>query len=113
LTMDAASTPPSVELLNLWNAQRSWAYELANSIAKESPDEPHRQVVLLIAERIFATQERNADLAYAHPDELLEDLFVVQNSLINAGDARRAYGDLQDLIWQVQTFGFHLAELEV
>jgi phosphoenolpyruvate carboxylase len=30
-----------------------------------------------------------------------------------AGAARGAYGELQHLAWQVQTFGFHLAELEV
>ena len=30
-----------------------------------------------------------------------------------AGAARSAYGELQHLIWQVETFGFHLAELEI
>src|SRR5699024_582841 len=49
----------------------------------------------------------------SNPGELIADLKVVQDSLIAAGDERRAYGDLQDLIWQVETFGFHLAELEV
>ncbi len=29
------------------------------------------------------------------------------------GAARQAYGHLQQFIWQVETFGFHLAELEV
>jgi len=113
LTMDAVSTPPSEALVKLWNSQRSWASELSAKIAKESPDEPHRQVTLMIAERINATLTRNADLAYANPGELIADLTVVQDSLIAAGDERRAYGDLQDLIWQVETFGFHLAELEV
>ena len=45
--------------------------------------------------------------------ELEADLAVVQRSLAEAGATRSAYGDLQRLIWQVQTFGFHLAELEV
>ena len=30
-----------------------------------------------------------------------------------AGAPRQAYGELHDLIWQVQTFGFHLADLEI
>ena len=34
-------------------------------------------------------------------------------SLAAAGAARQAYGELQHLIWQAETFGFHLAELEV
>ncbi len=37
----------------------------------------------------------------------------MQRSLEAAGATRVAFGDLQKLIWQVQTFGFHLAELEV
>lgn len=113
LTVDAQTTPPSEELKNLWITQRSWAGELATQIAKDSPDEPHRQVVLMIQERIKATLARDVDLAYQTPEELIEDLHVVQRSLVEAGDPRLAYGQLQDLIWQVETFGFHLAQLEV
>jgi len=112
LTLDAATTPPSPELEALWNRQRRMAEELTADIAGRSPDEPYRRVMLTIAERIAATRKRDADLAYGSPDELLDDLRVVQDSLA-ASDPRRAYGDLQSLIWQVETYGFHLAELEV
>jgi phosphoenolpyruvate carboxylase len=37
----------------------------------------------------------------------------VQHSLAAAGAQRSAYGELQHLVWQVETFGFHLAELEI
>ena len=60
-----------------------------------------------------ATRRERAGLAYRRPDELLERPALVQDSLVAAGDARAAYGELQHLVWQVQTFGFHLAELEV
>src|SRR5690625_3537740 len=113
LTMDAQTTPPSEELTSLWMTQRSWAAEISAKITKDSPDEPHRQVMLMISERIKATLARDADLAYHQPGDLIEDLLVVQRSLVEAGDSRLAYGDLQDLIWQVETFGFHLAQLEV
>ena len=43
----------------------------------------------------------------------MHDLEVVQASLVAARAERQAYGHLQHLVWQVQTFGFHLAELEV
>ncbi len=69
--------------------------------------------LLLLARRIAATRTRDADLAYRDPEQLLADLRVVQESLVAAGAARQAYGHLQQLIWQVETFGFHLAELEV
>ena len=37
----------------------------------------------------------------------------MQDSLVAAGDARAAHGELQDVVWLLRTFGFHLAELEV
>lgn len=113
LTLDAMTTPPSDALLALWQRLRSADEEAAVEIAKRSPNEPHRRLLLLIARRITATRTRDADLAYRDPEQLLDDLAVVQQSLIQAGAARHAYGELQGFIWQVQTFGFHLAELEV
>ncbi|WP_425503863.1 phosphoenolpyruvate carboxylase [Ruania alkalisoli] len=113
LTLGADTTPASEELEGLWNRQRQLSTELTDEVAGKSPNEPYRRVMLVIAERIAATRRRDADLGYDQPEELLADLSVVQSSLVAAGDARQAYGDVQDLIWQVQTFGFHLAELEV
>jgi phosphoenolpyruvate carboxylase len=52
-------------------------------------------------------------LAYAGPAEFIADLRLVQRELALAGAVRQAYGELQHLLWQAETFGFHLAELEV
>jgi len=113
LTLDAQTTPATAELEALWNRHRRMSTELTADIATRSPNEPYRRVLLMIAERIKATRLRNADLAYADAEELLADLRVVQDSLTQVGEKRKAYGPVQDLIWQVETFGFHLAELEV
>lgn len=113
LTLEDSGTVPSAELLALRQRQRSLDGTLSDFAASESPSEPHRAALLFVAERIAATQARNADLQYSSPDELESDLAVVQGSLVAAGAPRAAYGDLQTLIWQVETFGFHLAELEV
>ncbi|WP_370517419.1 phosphoenolpyruvate carboxylase [Pseudactinotalea sp. HY160] len=113
LTLDATTTAPSPELTKLWNTQRSLAVEVADEIAAGAPEEPHRQVMGMVAERLAATRARDADLAYPSPEALLADLRTVQDSLVTAGEVRRGYGELQDLIWQVETFGFHLAEFEV
>ncbi|PFG19994.1 phosphoenolpyruvate carboxylase [Serinibacter salmoneus] len=113
LTLDAATTPPSRAVLDLLERHRDLSEELATAIEERSPGEPYRQVLLFMAGRIKATRERNADLAYHGPEEFLEGLRLVQSSLAEAGDGRSAYGELQHLIWQVETFGFHLAELEV
>jgi phosphoenolpyruvate carboxylase len=113
LTLDGATTPPSAALLALWQRLKAADEEAAKEIAKRSPDEPHRRILLMIARRIEATRERNADLAYRDPEHLLADLRVVQDSLVQAGAPRQAYGHLQQLLWQVETYGFHLTELEV
>jgi phosphoenolpyruvate carboxylase len=69
--------------------------------------------LLLAAHRVAATRRRNADLSYRAADELLADLRAIQLSLAAAGATRQAYGELQHLIWQVESFGFHLAQLEI
>ncbi|WP_010523742.1 phosphoenolpyruvate carboxylase [Nesterenkonia sp. F] len=113
LTLDDRYTSPSAELDGLWGRQKQLSEELTARAVEHSPREPHRQVLLAIAGRLAATRERDADLAYTVPQELIDDLRVVQRSLEAGGAKRAAFGDLQELIWQVETFGFHLAELEV
>lgn len=113
LTLDAATTPPSPALVALWQRLKAADEDAAKEIAKRSPDEPHRRILLLLARRIEATRLRNADLAYTDPEQLLADLRVVQDSLVQGGAPRQAYGHLQQLLWQVETYGFHLTELEV
>ena len=112
LTLDAEGTPPSTAVEALWTAFERAQPELAAAIAKRSPDEPHRRVVLSLAHRVHATRVGGDD-AYAAPEELLADLRTVQSSLATAGAARHAFGSVQHLIWQVETYGFHLTELEV
>ncbi len=113
LTLDAGLTPPSAELLAGLENDAAAHTALLADLAVTSPGEPHRQKLLLIAARVAATRTRDADLAYSDPAELLTELRVVQSSLAAADAVRVAYGEVQHLIWQVQTFGFHLAELEV
>ena len=84
LTLDASTTPPSDALLGLWQRLKAADEDAATEIAKRSPNEPHRRIVLLIARKISATRARDADLAYTDPEELLADLRVVQDSLVQA-----------------------------
>jgi phosphoenolpyruvate carboxylase len=113
LTLDSRSTPAAPGVRQLLDDAKAANPELVDELLVRSPDEPHRAALLLAAERVGATRRRNADLAYGAPEELIDELRVVQKSLAAAGARRQAYGELQDLIWQVESFGFHLAELEV
>ncbi|GAA3132177.1 phosphoenolpyruvate carboxylase [Streptosporangium carneum] len=113
LTLTASYTPASPELAAALASAENDHPELVSEMATRSPQEPHRQWLLFVAARIRATRQRGLDLAYRSPEELLADLRTVQESLVAADAPRQAYGEVQHLIWQVETFGFHLAELEV
>ena len=112
LTLDALSTPPSDQLVNLWSHQVEMSEELTARALGISASELHRAAMLVIAERLRATIERTADVMYASAEDCIADLHVVQASLARAGATRAAYGPVQRIIWQVQTFGFHLVEME-
>jgi phosphoenolpyruvate carboxylase len=113
LTLSAEDAPPSEALVDLWARQRALAGIAADELEQRSHTEPHRRALLFVTRRIVATRTRDADLAYAGPDELLAELRIIQSSLRAGGAERAAAGELQHLIWQVETFGFHLADLEV
>jgi len=112
LTVSDDDTPPSEAVRALYNKLRSMAPNVGTEVAAEVPGETHRAVLMMIVARLQATRTRNADLAYDNAEQLLRDLRTVQDSLVEAGARRVAYGQLQRLIWQVETFGFHLAEHE-
>ncbi|MGM1017539.1 MAG: phosphoenolpyruvate carboxylase [Actinomycetota bacterium] len=112
LTLDADDTPPSAAASALWQEFLASDAEAAAEIAARSPHEPHRRIMLMLARRIAATRLETPG-GYDAPEGLLEDLRVVQDSLAAAGARRHAFGGIQHVIWQVQTYGFHLTELEV
>jgi phosphoenolpyruvate carboxylase len=113
LSQHETLVPPTRELRAALDADLSAFPKALGAIARAAEGQPHRQKVLLAAERIRATRTRDADLAYRTPAELLTDIQLVQSSLAAAGAERSAYGELQHLVWQIETFGFHLAELEI
>ncbi len=113
LTAYSNLTPADPALLDAISEARAGQPTLMGEITQRSPNEPHRQLLLLATARLRATRERDADLAYTGAEEFLADLRLVQDSLAAAGANRQAYGELQHLVWQAETFGFHLAELEI
>ena len=113
LTADRGSTPASRALTLALEQDAVAMPDRFAEIATGSPGEPHRQKMLVITERVRATRSGRREHAYNGPEELIADLRMVQDSLAAAGAKRAAYGELQHVIWYAQTFGFHLAELEV
>ena len=88
-------------------------------LRRRFPDEPYRQHLGAIAERLRRTRAaltgETAPRAGSYRDAgaFDADLAMLQAALVADGLARVAWGELADLRWQVATFGFHLASLEV
>ncbi len=51
--------------------------------------------------------------SYQYSSELFEDLKILQNSLVSYGAKSIAYSDVREAVRQVETFGFHLAHLDI
>ncbi|MEX0754663.1 MAG: phosphoenolpyruvate carboxylase [Actinomycetota bacterium] len=112
LSASERHVPPSPELLTSLEEDARDFPALAKSLTRKLPDAPHRRKLALSAERLVPTRSGISD-GYTSPASLLADLRIVQRSLADGGAARLAYGELQHLVWQVETFGFHLASLEL
>ena len=113
LTLYEPVTPASAGLCRALDVAAAAHPELIAEISARSPQEPYRTYLLYAAARLAATRKRHANLAYPGPADFVADLRLVQDSLAAAGARQQAYGELQHLIWQAETFGFHLAELEI
>jgi len=118
LTVHAPGLPADSELGAALAAAHARYPQLAAEVAARSPQEPYREFLLLAAQRLRATRlaaslTAPGDLAYRSAAEFTSDLLLLQRALAAAGARRQAYGELQRLIWQAETFGFHLAGLEV
>jgi len=93
--------------------------DLDATLRRRFPDEPYRRRFGAIAERLRRTRHHlTGDPGptggrYESPTDLLGDLDVIQRALAADGLVRVATGTVQDFRWQVETFGFHLAQLEV
>jgi phosphoenolpyruvate carboxylase len=95
------------------------APDVIRDLERRFPDEPYRQRLGAIGMRLrrtraFLTEEAGPVTGrYGSPEELIDELDELAVALERAGLARVAHGEMQDLRWQVATFGFHLASLEV
>jgi phosphoenolpyruvate carboxylase len=93
--------------------------ETDRQLRRRFPDEPYRQRFGFIAERLRRTRAalvgEPAPLTgrYGSADELDAELAEVQDALVADGLERVAWGEVAELRWQVGTFGFHLASLEI
>ena len=120
-TVSAATLSPQVArpLANRLARDAEALPETDRQLRRRFPDEPYRQRFGFMAERLRRTRVALTDDAgprsgrYADAAELDAELADIQAALAADGLSRVAWGDVAELRWQVATFGFHLASLEV
>ena len=93
--------------------------ETDRQLRRRFPDEPYRQRFGFIVERLRRTRVVLAGEAgpraghYPDAAALDDELAEIQGALVGDGLDRIAWGEVGELRWQVGTFGFHLASLEI
>src|SRR4051812_1925235 len=112
LSASERDLPPSDALRDAMDADAGDLADRAKELQQKLPDAPHRRKMELAAERLARTRARLPG-GYDGPENFVADLRLVQESLAQGGNHRLAFGELQHLLWQAETFGFHLASLEV
>ncbi|HEX2171615.1 MAG TPA: phosphoenolpyruvate carboxylase, partial [Dehalococcoidia bacterium] len=86
--------------------------ELGVRRVPEWQDQPYRRKCGLIAERLRRT-EAGLPGGYGSADALIDDLRLIERSLLAHRAGRLAGGAVRDLRRRVETFGLALAELEI
>jgi phosphoenolpyruvate carboxylase len=112
LSVSERDVPPSRALRRALDRDAGELPEVATELGRTLSDAPHRRKLGLAAHRLAATRLGTRG-AYTGPSEFLTDIETLQRSLEAGGAPRLAWGELQHLRWQVETFGFHLASMEV
>ncbi|MDB5271943.1 MAG: ppc [Chitinophagaceae bacterium] len=64
-------------------------------------------------ERGYALKKKDKEHCYNQPEELINDLIILRSALVEYGAAIVAYSDVKEVLRLVQTFGFHLAHLDI
>jgi phosphoenolpyruvate carboxylase len=124
----SATSAPSAAVQARLQLDRDELPERAAQLERRFPRAPYRQRFGFIAERLRRTRlsltsAPRADEpartgsagrgAYAQPAQLAAELLELSESLVEQRLGRVAHGNLLELRWQLETFGFHGFSLEV
>lgn len=101
----------SKKLLESIEVDQKLMPDLAQDLNRYESHEIYRKKFSFIHRRLTLVLI-NSRGAYANADEFVQDLRIIQDSLFKNKGQQVAQGNLERLIIQVETFGFHLARLD-
>lgn len=112
LSQDATRIDLGPELERSLKADRELLPVVADEVDERYPDEPYRQKLKLMRERLRRIEDVRPN-GYREPQELMDDLAVIDASLRGTGAEQVADVYVEPLMRQVDTFGFTLASLDL
>jgi phosphoenolpyruvate carboxylase len=112
ISVSSAVAGQSPTLDELLASNRERFPVLAADLDERNADEPYRQVITFLRERVRATLSDDPR-GYQRPEQLLRDLRIIEQALVDQGEPLIIGGDLHDLVRQVEVFGFHYARLDL
>ncbi|CAN5751232.1 phosphoenolpyruvate carboxylase [soil metagenome] len=112
LSVSESMTSPATALGPLLDRYRAMFADLGEELARINRGEPYRQAVTLMRERLRATRDKR-EHGYRLAAELVDDLRLIEASLIEQSAGTIAGGELHDTIRLVEVFGFDFATLDV
>ncbi|KAB1198650.1 MULTISPECIES: phosphoenolpyruvate carboxylase [Haloferax] len=112
LSQDATRIDPGHELERSLKADRELLPVVAEEADERYPDEPYRQKLKLMRERLRRIEDVRPN-GYSNASELMADLEVIDGSLRTVGAQQVADVYVEPLMRQVDTFGFTLASLDL
>ncbi|HEV2129054.1 MAG TPA: phosphoenolpyruvate carboxylase [Thermomicrobiales bacterium] len=112
LSLSDAMVRPSDHLQPLMTRYARRFPELAAQLRQQNADEPYRQLVILMRERLRATRD-GGEHGYARGSELLDDLKHVAAALREQSAGTILGGELHDVIRLVEVFGFEFVTLDI
>jgi phosphoenolpyruvate carboxylase len=87
--------------------------EEGQTIIARNPHEPYRQKLSLMKRKLEGTNTDREKFCYRNIQEFIEDLNIIRNSLNATKGERIAKLEIEPIIRQAETFGFHLAKLDI
>lgn len=116
LSLSELLQEPAGELLEYVAKSATKLGERGEQAIQRNPQEPWRQLTNLIVAQLPTADDADAAVAqnsYKSPADLLADLRFLRESLLKAGAKRLADMEVEPVMRVVETFGFHLAALDV
>ena len=112
LTLSDLFQEPSEELLSELSRLKTALPHENRANLKEYPHEPWREYVEILRCRC-RHQDCGDTAACRQPDTLISNLEVLRRSLEEVGAKRIAEAEIDPLLTHIDTFGFHLASLDI